>query len=145
MRKKVELGLIGVPLLIFLAAICFSQAPQKTAPAGGGNARGQYLVEEVARCWECHTPMAGQGQWDRSKWLQGAAVWFRPIQPITEWAYSAPRLAGLPSFSDDQARTILEKGIGPNGLAIRLPMHMYHMSPEDSQAVIAYLRSIGRR
>jgi len=99
------------------------------------------MVEEVARCWECHTPMVGQGSWDRGKWLQGAALWFRPVQPMSDWAYSAPGIAGLMNFSDEQARTVLEKGIGPNGHAIRLPMHTYRLSPEDSQAVISYLRS----
>jgi hypothetical protein len=75
--------------------------------------------------------------------MQGAPVWFRPIEPTAEWAYSAPRIAGLPSFSDEQAQVILEKGIGPNGISIRLPMHDYHLSRDDAQFIIAYLRSGG--
>ena len=67
-------------------------------------------------------------------------VWLRPIEPIAEWAYSARLIAGLRSFANE-ARTVLEKGIGPDGLAIRLPMPTYHLSPDDAQAVIAYLRS----
>jgi len=136
-RKAARTGLF---LLMLAAAIGFSQAPQR----GNGNKRGRYLVEEVARCWECHTPMLGQGQWDQSKWMDGAAVWFRPVKPITDWGYQAPRIAGLRNYSDEQVRTILEKGIGPNGLGIRLPMHTYHMSPEDAQSIIAYLRFIAK-
>ena len=135
MRKVRVLVLVILSLLI-MVAVPHSQAP----PAGGAGGRGEYLVEEVARCGECHTPKDSQGDWDQARWLQGAAVWFRPIKPMSDWAYSAPRLAGLPSFSDDQARTVLTKGIGPNGFAIRPPMHIYHMSPEDAQAIIAYLR-----
>lgn len=140
MKKEQALLSAGF-LLLLLTVFCFSQ----TAPRPGGGERGRYLVEEVARCWECHTPMSGQGQWNKGKWMQGAAVWFKPVAPITEWAYRAPGIAGLRSFSDDQARMILEKGIGPNGLALRLPMHTYHLSTEDAQAVIAYLRATGTK
>lgn len=125
--------------LLILAAVPYPQTPPAGNAAGGN--RGQYLVEEVARCGECHTPKDAQGNWDQSRWLQGAAVWFRPIKPSANWAYSAPRLAGLPSFSDEQARTVLVKGLGPNGFAIRPPMHVYHLSPDDANAIIAYLRS----
>jgi hypothetical protein len=42
----------------------------------------------------------------------------------------------------DQAERILEKGIGPNGLPIQPPMHVYHMTHADAQAITAYLRSL---
>ena len=130
--------LTSLSILIF-AAVPY---PQALPPGNAVSAnRGQYLVEEVARCGECHTPKDAQGNWDQSRRLQGAAVWFRPVKPTANWAYSAPRLAGLPSFSDDQARTVLVKGIGPNGFAIRPPMHIYHLSSDDADAIIAYLRS----
>jgi hypothetical protein len=138
--RKTRMTVFVLSLLLTSAAIPYPQAP----PTGNAPGKGEYLVEEVARCGECHTPRDAQGNWDQAKWLQGAAVWFRPIKPSANWAYSAPRLAGLPSFSDDQARTVLVKGIGPNGLAIRPPMHPYHLSPDDANAIIGYLRS-GRK
>ncbi len=104
--------------------------------------RGRYLVEEVARCGECHSPQDDQGQPDRSRWLQGAPVWFQPIRHVSNWAYSAPPLAGLPSFTRDQALTVLEKGLGPQGLPVRPPMHTYHMAPDDAEAIVAYLQSL---
>ncbi len=104
--------------------------------------RGRYLVEEVARCGECHSPQDDQGQPDHSRWLQGAPVWFQPIRPVSNWAYSAPPLAGLPSFTRDQALTVLEKGLGPQGLPIRPPMHTYHLAPDDAEAIVAYLQSL---
>jgi len=104
--------------------------------------RGRYLVEEVGQCGSCHTPRDSRGQIDRSRWLKGAQVWFRPIQPVSDWAYSAPPLAGLGSFTRDQALQVLEKGLGPQGLPVRRPMYQYRMNPEDAEAIVAYLQSL---
>jgi mono/diheme cytochrome c family protein len=118
-----------------------AQSNSKTN-AGGDVKRGKYLVEEVAKCTECHTPRDAQGQLDRSRWLQGAPIWITPVHPNSSWAENAPALAGFPSFSATDAVNILEKGVGPRGEAIRPPMHIYHLSHEDALAIVAYLRSV---
>jgi mono/diheme cytochrome c family protein len=105
---------------------------------------GQYLVEEVAKCPECHTPRNERGELKRDAWLRGARTWIRPVAPIQNWADRAPSLAGLPSFTDEQAEHILEQGTGPNGEELRPPMHIYHMNHADAQAIVAYLKSIPR-
>lgn len=51
---------------------------------------GKYLVEEVAKCPECHTPRDSSGQLDRQAWLQGAPIWIEPVQHIQNWADNAP-------------------------------------------------------
>jgi hypothetical protein len=48
--------------------------------------RGRYLVEEVAKCPECHTPRNARGELDRNAWLQGAPIWIMPVRPIPNWA-----------------------------------------------------------
>ncbi len=50
---------------------------------------------------------------ERDAWLQGASTWISPVQPNHNWAQLAPALAGLPSYTDEQAERILEKGTGP--------------------------------
>lgn len=105
-------------------------------------ARGKYLVEDVAMCGECHTPRNANGKLDKSRWLQGASIWIMPVHHTTNWGMRAPALAGLLGYTDEQAETVLEKGVGANGLPIQPPMHVYHMSPADAQAIIAYLRSL---
>lgn len=115
-----------------------------TAATTGQVERGRYLVEEVARCWECHTPRDSNGQPDHSRWLQGAPIWIMPVHPDPNWAMRAPDIAGFPSFTEAQGEKILEQGIGPNGLPIRQPMHNYHLSHEDAVAIIAYLRTVPR-
>lgn len=104
--------------------------------------RGKYLVEEVAKCTECHTPRDAHGELDRERWLQGASIWITPVHATPQWAERAPTLAGFPAYSDEDGVNILEKGIGANGESIRPPMHIYHLKHEDAVAIIAYLRSL---
>lgn len=145
-------------LILFAAAAALpAQPPQKKAKAVAANKaegfpsatqaqveHGRYIVEEVARCWECHTPRDANGQPDHSRWMQGAPIWITPVHPDPNWAMRAPDLAGFPSFTEAQGEKILEQGVGPNGIAIRAPMHTYHMTHEDAVAVIAYLRTLPR-
>jgi mono/diheme cytochrome c family protein len=105
-------------------------------------ARGKYLVEEVAKCAECHTPRDAQNQLDSARWLQGAPIWITSVKPDPQWADRAPTLAGFPGYSDKDGLDVLERGIGANGEAIRPPMHIYHLKHEDAVAIIAYLRSL---
>jgi mono/diheme cytochrome c family protein len=127
-----------------VAGLGITAAAQKApAPAAGGQVeRGRYLVEGVGMCGECHSPRDSEGQLDHSRWLQGAPMWFSPTVMQPDWAYRAPALAGLPSFTDADMTMVLEKGLQPNGLAIRPPMHVYHMNHEDAMAIVAYLRSL---
>jgi mono/diheme cytochrome c family protein len=105
-------------------------------------ARGKYLVTEVAKCQECHTPRDANGNEDDSRWLQGAPVWIMPVHHTSNWAMNAPAIAGFLGFTDQDGYKIFEQGIGPNGITIRPPMHIYHMNHEDAVAIIAYLRSL---
>ncbi len=104
--------------------------------------RGRYLVEEVGQCGECHTPRNNYGELDRTRWLQGAPIWFQPINPLPNWAYAAPALAGLGSLTREQTLQVLEKGLGPQGSPVRRPMHRYHLSREDAEAIADYLQSL---
>ena len=114
-----------------------SAAPEQSAVE-----RGRYLEEEVARCWECHSPRDASGQPDHSRWLQGAPIWIVPVQHDPSWAERAPALAGFPSYTEEQGEKILEQGVGPEGLALRPPMHNYHLKHEDAVAIIAYLKTL---
>lgn len=105
-------------------------------------AQGRYLVEEVAKCSECHTPRDAEFNLDPSRWLQGASIWILPVHSVSNWAQFAPPLAGLPGLSDEQIQRVLEKGEAANGREIQPPMHRYHLTHADAQAVMAYLRSL---
>ncbi len=139
MRRTVIFALILVPVWW-----TFTKGAPPVAPATDNSQieRGRYLVEEVAKCAECHTPRNAQGELDHEAWLQGAPIWIMPVRPIPNWAERAPALRGFGSYTEAQGERILEKGMGPEGETLRPPMHIYHMKHEDAKAIIAYLSSL---
>jgi mono/diheme cytochrome c family protein len=140
--RRLSLALLILLAVVFTARSVRSQKNAAAPTQSSDVERGKYLVDEVGKCQECHTPRDAGGNMDYSRDLQGAPIWIVPVHPDTNWAMRAPAIAGLSGFSDEQAQTILEKGIGPNGLAIQPPMHIYHMNHADATAIIAYLRSM---
>lgn len=104
--------------------------------------RGKYLVHEVARCIECHTPRTRSGQLLERKLLEGAPVPVRSPYPDIQWAFHAPQIAGLPGWSREQIIYLLQNGERPNGDAPRPPMPNFHLNQEDAEAVVAYLESL---
>jgi len=103
--------------------------------------RGKYLTEQVGLCIDCHTPHTEKGEPDKSQWLKGAPIGFKPIHPMP-WAEYAPELAGLRAWKDDHIVTLLSTAKRPDGTAPRPPMPPYRMTKEDAAAVAAYLRSL---
>src|ERR1700678_3089084 len=64
--------------------LAFAQSERHTSSAES-IARGKYLVESVAMCGTCHTPRDSNGNFDRSRWLQGGPLPFVPAQPTSDW------------------------------------------------------------
>ena len=141
MRRGLAAMVILV-VLLFAASWHKSQASVPQESRKEEIERGRYLVEEVAKCAECHTPRDSQGNLVRGRWLQGAPVWIMPVRRDRNWAERVPPLAGFPSLTEEQGESVLEKGTGPNGEPLRPPMHIYHLRHEDARAIIAYLRSL---
>jgi hypothetical protein len=105
-------------------------------------ARGKYLVEGVAMCGTCHTPLDANGKPDRSRWLQGASVPYLPAQPSSDWPISAPRIGGTPPADDADMVKLLMTGVWTSGNHLRLPMPQFRMDRGDAESVVAYLKSV---
>jgi mono/diheme cytochrome c family protein len=118
-------------------AICGQAAAQPSALV----TRGDYLVNSIAGCNDCHTPMTPQGP-DLTKSLQGAPLMFAPTIPMP-WAPAAPPIAGGPAgYTDGQFVAFLKTGVRPDGSRPLPPMPAYRMNDEDARAVAAYVRSL---
>jgi mono/diheme cytochrome c family protein len=121
-----------------------SASAQGSAAAGGvvGNSEhGRYLVEQVAMCGECHSTRDAQGNIVPGTRFMGGPMPFRP-QWSADWPVSAPRIAGLPGYTDELAIRLLTQGaIKRDGTPLRRPMPAFRMTPQDAADIIVYLRS----
>jgi mono/diheme cytochrome c family protein len=102
--------------------------------------RGRMLVENVAMCADCHSPRLPTGEFDRSRWLQGGPLGFKPAGEMP-WAPVAPPIAGVPGYTAEQAVEFLMTGQRPSGVPCLPPMPAYRLSAEDAADVVAYLKS----
>lgn len=156
-RRSARCGLSRVSRLAFLISCLSAATPalaQPSAAAGAAPAanpaeviaRGRYLVEDVAMCWRCHSPVDVRGVRDRSHWLMGGQVATKSmIEAPGDWAIIAPRLAGAPPGTDAQFVTLLTTGVSRTGRAPRQPMPPFRLTRADAEAVLAYLKSLGGR
>ena len=108
--------------------------------------RGKYLVT-LGGCNDCHTPGYFLGKPDFEHALSGSEVGFsipglgvfvgRNLTPDKE--------TGLGDWTSDQIVAAMTTGKRPDGrvLAPIMPwMAFSHLTPEDAQAIAAYLKSI---
>jgi len=138
-------------LMIALAVVAFSPVPWLAAqkpssasktPASAAIAHGKYLVEQVGKCGDCHTPDDEKGEPIKEKWLQGAPLAFKPIVPFPGWADKAPAIAGLPGWEKEGAIKFLMTGISSTGLPAHPPMPQYRLNRADAEAIVDYLKSL---
>lgn len=118
--------------------------PGTAAPAtrvAGDVARGEYLVNSVAMCVQCHSPRDSRGTIIANQKLTGGPIPVRGPSWDSEWAYKAPALAGLPGFTDEQIVMLLTEGHAGDRPAPQRPMPPFRMNRADAEAIASYLRS----
>ncbi len=131
----------GVAALALLAA-CGQQQAQEPAREEM-IARGEYLVNNIGGCNDCHTPMTPDGP-DMAHALQGATLSFAPTIPIP-WAPVAPAIAGIPpGYTEAQFAVFLQTGVRPDGSGPLPPMPAFRLNEADAQAMAAYIATVPR-
>jgi mono/diheme cytochrome c family protein len=108
--------------------------------------RGKYLVEDVARCQECHTPRTATGEFDKSQWMKGATLVGVPATPIAGWHQRSPDITSTSAlwtrWGQDGFSKFLQTATNPRGGKAGPPMPPYMLKAEDADAVAAYLKSL---
>jgi len=137
----------AVFIVIGVSRSTSAQAQQANATKGsakpaGNVERGRYIVEDVAYCTNCHTPRNASGQLDRNHWLQGGPLFWQPAQPLANFPQLVPRIGGTPPATDAQMVALLTTGLWTDGKPLRQPMPPFHLSKEDAEAVVAYLKTL---
>ena len=108
--------------------------------------RGKYLVN-IAGCNDCHTPGYFLGKPDMARFLGGSEVGFEiPGLGVFHGPNLTPdKETGLGGWTDAQILAALQKGTTRDGrmLAPIMPWHAFaNLTPQDAQAIVAFLRSI---
>lgn len=136
---------------VAIATVAFAQTPKPAtakseAPKETRLDRGKYLVEEVGRCQECHTPTLEDGSFDRTKWMKGATLVGIPAKPIEDWHQKAPDITSTSKLWENWKyegfSNFLQTAKNPRGHKAGPPMPAYMLRAEDADAITAYLKSL---
>ncbi len=142
MKMRIPLGITIAVAACIAVKLVNPALAEPSAPEDIQIKRGQYLVERVAMCADCHTPRTQKGEIDQTQWLQGNTLDFRPLHPMP-FAAVAPRISGLPTMpTDEVAIRFFETGTNAAGKIPNPPMPGYRFDHQDAMAVVAYLRSL---
>ena len=106
---------------------------------------GQYLVEGLGHCGECHTPrtMFGAGGSDKSQWLAGAKA--------AEGDGNVPNITtgegGIGGWSEADIVTFIKDGTTPEfdfvgGSMASVVKNLAQLEDADRQAIAAYLKAV---
>ena len=122
------------------AAVAAAEAAE--TPAG----RGKYLAS-VIPCTDCHTPGHFLGKPDMARYLGGSDVGFElpGLGTFVGPNLTPDKQTGLGNWTDQQIVTAIQTCARPDGrmLAPIMPYHAFAtLTPQDVQAIVAFLRSI---
>ena len=133
--------------MVRFVTICFALS---AALAGTASAqsdlvkRGDYLVNTIMTCGNCHTPKGPTGD-IMDKAFSGGLSWDEPPFKVTAPNITQDKETGIGSWTDAQIKTLLRTGKRPNGVQIAevMPTSFYDIITErDMNAIVAYLRTL---
>jgi mono/diheme cytochrome c family protein len=126
--------------------VAVSNAARAESPAE----RGDYLVNTIMACGNCHSPRDANGQLIREKAFSGGLTFDTPAFVATAPNITPDRETGIGSWSDAEIKRALVEGVRPNhgrlagvALAAIMPANFYKaLLPDDLDAIVAYLRAV---
>jgi len=133
----------GLTLLLGLFLLPFFPGTSKPQPTG------QYLVESVAICFECHSDRDfSKPGWPIPPGRKGSGRILRgegTPDPIVAPNISSDKETGIGAWTDDEIKRAIIGGIGRDGrhLHPEMPYHYFNLlSAPELDAIVKYLRSI---
>ncbi len=106
--------------------------------------RGDYLVNSILACGNCHTPRGPDGP-KAGMTLAGGTKFETPPFTVHASNITPDAATGVGAWSDAELKTAIVGGVRPDGvpLAPIMPYAFYHvMTPTDLDALVAYLRTV---
>ena len=162
--SRFHTSLLLLALLILLSGKIFSREPiPKEWEQRSYVERGRYLVDHLAECVNCHTPLGpgGTGDSDLNLYLSGAPAKFAGVKvgPAQVAGFGGPGGAryypknitpdpetGIGKWSEEQFLRAFKERSRPDGTkydSSDMPWDAYkNMKEEDIRAIYRYLRTI---
>jgi mono/diheme cytochrome c family protein len=106
--------------------------------------RGDYLVNTIMTCGNCHSPKGPQGD-IKGREFSGGLSWDEPPFKVTAPNITQDKDTGIGKWTDAQIRHLLRTGVRPNGtpIAAVMPVGFYKIITErDMDAIVVYLRTL---
>jgi len=127
-----------------LGAFCAgANIPVAAASTEADRSRGQYLVEALAACDNCHTPRGSNG-YDFSARFSGGSQTFTGKDYVARGSnISSDKETGVGEWSDEALGVAIVAGLGRDRqLAPAMPSDSYRaLTNADRNAIIAFLRA----
>jgi mono/diheme cytochrome c family protein len=132
----------------FICALLFTIATG--AKAESAVERGNYLVNTIMACGNCHTPRDGEGKLIADKAFSGGRTFMTPAFIATAPNITPDVETGIGSWSNAEIKRALIEGTRPDHgrlagvpLAAIMPANFYKgLLTEDLNAIIAYLHTV---
>lgn len=125
-----------------LAALAGTAMLAGNAQAAPSVERGDYLVNTIAGCGNCHTPLGPNGP-EMDKALSG-----RLVEQNEQFTAIAPNITPggeVKDWTDEQLAKAIREGIRPDGkvLGPPMPFEVYKgLSDTDLMSIVMYLRTV---
>ena len=129
-------------LKAFILAAMAGAGIAGAAQAAPSVERGDYLVNTIAACGNCHTPLGPTGP------VMDQALGGRLVEQNEQYTAIAPNItpAGrVKDWSDAELMKAIREGIRPDGTVIGIPMpfEVYKgLSDTDLASIVMYLRTV---
>lgn len=133
-------GLIGLAALALASAVNTMQACAETLVE-----RGDYLVNSIMACDNCHTPRVPAGLDMKRRFSGGSLTWDEHSYKVKGSNISQDKASGIGSWTDSDIKRALTEGVRPDGtrLAPIMPFAFYKiLTKRDLDAIVAYIRTI---
>ena len=139
-----RIAILGTTLALSLALSPVGTARAQTGAKADLVKRGDYLVNTLMTCGNCHTPKGPAGD-IMDKAFSGGLSWDEPPFKVTAPNITQDKETGIGAWSDADIKKLLRTGIRPNGtpVAMVMPSSFYQIiSERDIDAIVAYLRTL---
>jgi mono/diheme cytochrome c family protein len=134
----IRTGLLG-------AALCMALVGAANAAQSALVKRGDYLVNTIMTCGNCHSPKGPDGRDIETKAFSGGLSWDEPPFKVTAPNITQDKETGIGKWSNADIRRLLRKGVKPDGtpVATIMPTGFYEIiTKKDMDAIVAYLRTL---